>query len=138
MIKVGIKFLSDLEFLPAFFQASCAVEKLAETYVGLSVIRTKGDGFSECFLCSCPIPVVRFCVSHFRPSFRRGRVKRHSFLGGSFHNSEVFARWEEESVVSLGQSDIGQNEIRCDIDGLLEVLPRRSQLFIANSHHSFL
>src|SRR5215471_11184747 len=106
MIKVGVKLLSALKFLPAFFHPSRGIKKRAEIIVGLSVIRVQGDGFSECFLCSCPIPVVRFCVSHFLPSLRRGWVKRHSFLGGSFHKSEVFARRPEESVVGLGQSDI--------------------------------
>ncbi len=40
--------------------------------------------------------------------------------------------------MGLGQSDVSQCELGRGIDGVLEVLPSRSQLFVADSHQCFL
>ena len=130
------EFLGGLKLLPAFFQASHCVETPSEMIVSEGIIGVQRDGPSVFFLRSRPVKVIKLRETQFCSSFRRNGVKGHCFPSGSSHNGEVLARWPGENVMGLGQSDVSQCEIGRGIDGLLEALPSRSQLLIAEFHPS--
>jgi len=61
VVLVRIKFLSDFELLPSFFQVSRCIETFGKLIVGEGIIGVERDRRPEFFLCSFPIPVLPLC-----------------------------------------------------------------------------